>query len=84
MKNEIPRFRVKFHNAMDHRMFMYGGEDQPWDERGNLIPTDLPVSRGEIVLPIRSVPSWSGSITKILTSRGTVGWIHSGWLEVVE
>lgn len=80
MKNEIPLFRVKF----NRRVFMYGGEDQPWDERGNLIPTDLPVSSGEIVLPIRSVPSWSGSITKILTSSGTVGWIHSGWLEVVE
>lgn len=66
--------------------WLYGGDEQCWDERGSLIPTDIPFGFGDVGVVLKKKKMVPGpdtnSYVKLLTARGT-GWIFENRLEPI-
>ena len=68
-------------------VWLYGGDDVPWDERGNFIPTDIPFGFRDIGLVISQVDD---SVVKnselvylkVITPSG-IGWVNERKVEEV-
>lgn len=66
--------------------FLYGGDEKPWDERGFLIPTDIPFGFPHVGLVLKekaSGPWVKLSYVKLLTPNG-IGWIFEKYLELMQ
>ena len=69
-----------------HTIYLYGGETVCWDERSNLIPTDIPFGSndlGTVILTKKMVPGkHTQNYVKLLTSRG-IGWCFQNYLVIL-
>ena len=63
-------------------LWLYGGDDVPWDEFDTLIPSDVPIGPqdvGTIICHVADPVPGGGKLFKLITSRGG-GWATTaGW-----
>lgn len=67
-------------------VWLYGGDERPWDENTRLIPSDVPFRFSQIALVLKNAPDpvYEGFYLylKVLAPEG-VGWVHQNMVEVV-
>ncbi len=78
--------RIRNDSPLNASLWLYGGEDFPWDENNSFISSDIPVFSGDIgtVLKIVDDPIvlYNREYLKILTPHG-IGWVWSGYVDVI-
>lgn len=67
-------------------VWLYGGDEHPWDENTRMIPSDVPFRFSQIALVLKNAhdPVYDGKklYLKVLAPCGT-GWVHQNMVEVV-
>ena len=63
--------------------WLYGGDEQCWDDRNSLIPTDIPFGFNDCGLVLKKKRKYTQFCVKILTPRG-IGWVFENWIKVVK
>jgi hypothetical protein len=63
--------------------WLYGGDEQCWDDRNSLIPTDIPFGFSDCGLVLKKKKMYTQSYVKILTPRG-IGWVFENWIKVIQ
>lgn len=63
--------------------WLYGGDEQCWDDRNSLLPADIPFGFGDVGLILKKKKRYTQTYVKILTPRG-IGWVFENWIEVVK
>lgn len=67
-------------------VWLYGGDERPWDENARMNPADVPFGFSQIALVLKSTPDpvYDGKILYLkVLAPGGMGWVHQNMIEVV-